>query len=78
SAAGEHYGGTIRIYGARDPALFSSVEHFGFAINGAVTAPIRGSGTMRTAQDNDAIRLVMESGNIRSGTFILMGLKSNN
>jgi hypothetical protein len=79
NGAGEHFNLDIHVFSARNPSLFTLIRWELTGINSSgnsVTA--QGTGYRRVVEDNKSIRLLMDTGNIQSGTFILMGLKGSN
>ena len=74
NVSGENYGGYIKLFGARNSSVFTLVNWTGGYINGTAIGVNRGNGHVTVAEENDAVRLLMESGNITSGTFTLLGL----
>jgi len=76
NVGGEHFNFEATIYGARNASVFTSmrVNLQGYSDSGEMLVG-QASGGVTTAESNDRIRILMSSGNITSGTFILYGFK---
>jgi hypothetical protein len=76
NAAGEQLSAEIIIYNARNGSVHTSIRYAIACTNANANAPTRisGTGTRYNNEINNAIRFLMETGNITSGIFVLYGL----
>ena len=78
NASGERVSMSIRIYGALNAALFTTISATGVSISAAgIPVNITSAGMMNTASSDEAVRFLFSSGNVVSGTFVLYGMRSS-
>lgn len=78
NAAGEHVGGEIWIGNARNASLFTMLRaHIGFTDTASKPCDVNLTGSVSTAESNDRIEFLMESGSTLTGTFILYGFRES-
>jgi hypothetical protein len=75
--SGSSYNSTTTIYSPRSATLFTGIviDSYYHVNNNNILEQFKGSGRVTTAESNDRIQLLMSSGNITSGTFILYGFQ---
>lgn len=77
NATGESYSAVVYINNPADASLYTSINFTAnYILSGGDTMGLVGSGARLAVADVDAIRFLMSSGNITSGTFTLYGLAS--
>lgn len=76
NAAGEAAAYVFDIFSARNSSIFTRINATSASYTGGNGnfQRMTGGGQVRTAETNDAVRFLMSTGNITSGTFILTGL----
>jgi hypothetical protein len=72
----ELYNFNLYIYGALSASFFTQIRHDGVYVRATDGHPVisYGTGRMTVASSDEAIRFLMSSGNIASGSFVLYGL----
>jgi len=78
SASNENYCGTVKLYYPSDSSTYTMISGYGgYRDNSGSIMTTSFSGFRASAADVDAIRFLMESGNLSSGTIKVYGVKAS-